>query len=91
MAWREAVQSRYYGVVPPVARRYTERVCPDCGATFQRRSGKPTGRCIDCASDVFVAAARASVERAGPIYERVVVGQLRHWHAEAERLGLPLV
>lgn len=69
-------------------KRYTPRSCPACGATFERRAGKNTGVCISCATAKLSDVARQSRDRAGPAYEKVVRGQLRHWRAEAERLGL---
>lgn len=67
---------------------HTERECPRCGARFYRRRGKPTGRCPDCAFEVFASVVKQHREKAGPIYEKVVRGQLRYWSAEAKRIGV---
>lgn len=67
---------------------HTERVCPTCGATFRRHAGKSTGQCLDCASKTFESVARQSKDKKGPVYEKVVRGQLAYWSAEATRLNL---
>jgi DNA-directed RNA polymerase subunit RPC12/RpoP len=74
----------------PDPERFSLRNCSRCGAELYRRKGKPTGVCHDCGGERLYEAARASVERAGPTYVKVVRGQLRHWLAEAQRVGVEL-
>lgn len=63
-------------------------VCEDCGDTFWRWKGRRRRYCANCAAEGVIATAEANSNRAGPAYEKVVLGQLRHWHREAGRLGL---
>lgn len=69
------------------ARTYT---CTGCGGEFQTFD-RDRVRCVDCGIGVFIDNVKAQRARSGPTYEKTVVGQLRYWHAEAERLGLPII
>lgn len=62
--------------------------CIDCGAMFTRPKGKRHHRCPDCKIARSVAAQVNTAERSGPMYERLVLGQWKHWRREVERLGL---
>lgn len=64
--------------------------CVECGARFVFRRGTGRPRCPRCAERLEIEQATEYHERGGSRYERSVCGQLRHWLAEARRLGLPL-
>lgn len=64
--------------------------CENCGAHFRRIKGKRMHYCPQCRVQRSVTYQNAIREKAGPAYENVVRGQLRHWLDEAERLGLSL-
>lgn len=62
--------------------------CEDCGESFQRWKGERRHRCPECAAVRAVKAQDSMAGRTGEVYERAVRGQLAHWTAEAQRLGL---
>lgn len=87
-ALRNTLLRGYHGGAMADLARHTLRNCPECGTEFERRAGKPTGVCLGCATKRVFAAGDQARAKAGPRYERQVLGQLRYWKAEAERLGL---
>lgn len=70
-------------------RKTHPRVCTDCGELFDSESGDPRRYCPQCGSWRMLDAAQQLRLREGPVYRKAVTGHLRHWLAEARRLGLP--
>ena len=62
--------------------------CHRCGKQFTQQPGKYKQLCADCAVDNQVSYAEQMRNREGPLYDRTVLAQLRHWTAEAHRRGL---
>jgi hypothetical protein len=67
-----------------------EVVCPGCGATYRRWKGRQRTDCPDCAAGRTIQTTFELRAKEGLAWERMVLGQLRYWTAEAERLGLQL-
>lgn len=62
--------------------------CESCGEEFWQWERQYKKRCSACGAERCVDAIEGSMHKSGPAYEKVVRGQLRHWLAEAERIGL---
>ena len=64
------------------------RSCSDCGYEFAARKDDKRRSCPHCSAWRGVEAREQLRAREGPYYERAVRKQLKHWTAEAKRLGL---
>ena len=62
--------------------------CKRCRRNFERPKGRIVEYCPTCRRKRFVESADQSHAKQGPFYERSVLGALKYWHAEADRLGL---
>lgn len=62
--------------------------CAGCGAEFWQWERKYGKYCATCSADRSTRVIRANRTKSGPVYEKVVRGQLRYWLGEAARLGL---
>jgi hypothetical protein len=69
-------------------RKIYTSVCQQCGVVFERSMGKPKKWCHDHANAAVISQNLAARNKSGPTYEKQVRGQLKHWHAEARRLGI---
>lgn len=64
--------------------------CETCGEEFVRAKGRRRHYCPECRISRSVSAQRDAMNRHGPMWEKLVLGQLRRWTEEAEKLGLTL-
>jgi len=62
--------------------------CNSCGVVFIRGTGRKKHQCINCRMAKVMACAAQSHLKQGEYWERMVRGQLRKWHREAEAIGL---
>lgn len=63
-------------------------ICRECGRHFEFPAGQRPKSCVACGIARLHVAVEAAFNREGPVYERTVAGQLRHWLSEARRLGI---
>ena len=63
-------------------------LCVQCGKRFVRSRSSSKTTCPACAKRRQIDAGLSTITKSGPIYEKVVRGQLRYWLAEADRLGI---
>lgn len=54
-----------------------------------RNQGRSKDLCFDCHLAKIMRIATAMHRKRGPVWEDAIRRNLKHWHAEAERAGLP--
>jgi hypothetical protein len=72
----------------PRTRHAVTARCSDCGGEFVKRRDDDRTYCATCGAGRQLTMAEAHRYKEGPLYERIVRGQLKHWTAEAARIGL---
>lgn len=65
-----------------------EETCESCGKVFIRAGGRRMHQCHDCRIAKVMAIAAQGHLKQGVYWEKVVRGQLRKWHREAELVGI---